>query len=297
MKSKKWSSFVLSIAFVLGMVHNGAAAVDTLPKEPSSDTRDALCNMVVYPKDHEMGKYSVQMVTADGKTLFFDDIGCVFNYKRNLDKEPQKIWVRDYHTLEWIEMNKAYVVSADIKTPMQYGFAFFKSKKTADQFVQSNKKLQAIMVEWKFVDQLAKKRLEMKQASHNHMGMNMDHHQMNHAKDIQVVIDGEKQTFQQAPVMVEGRVLVPLQGIFEKLGATVEWDQHAKTVKVVKSGSTIVLKMDSKVMTVNMKQMDLDVAAKLHNSHAMVPVRMISDALGAKITWDQKTRTVTIHSN
>lgn len=296
MKRKKWSSIALSIAFVLGMVQTGAAAGNTLPKEPSSDTRDALCHMVVYPKDHEMGKYTAQMVTADGKHLFFDDIGCMFNYKRNLTEEPQKMWVRDYHTLEWIDMDKAHVISADIKTPMQYGFAYFKSKESADQFVQLNEKLEAIMVDWKFVDQLAQKRLEMKQAGHNHMGMNMDHHQMNKAKDIQIIINGEKLTFQQAPMMEKGRVLVPLRGVFEKLGATVNWDQQAKTVKAVKSGATINLKINSKVMTINKKQVHLDVAAELHNDHAMIPVRAISEAWGAKVEWDSNTRTVMIHS-
>lgn len=285
MKRKKPVFFVLLIIFVLGMVQIGAAAGDLAPQEPTLDTHCAFCKMEVYPKTHGMGKYTAQMVPPDGKHLFFDDIGCMLNDKRNLTSEPQKMWVRDHGTLEWMEWDKASVVSADIQTPMHYGFAFFKNKETADKFVESNKKLEAIMVDWKLVDQLAQKRLEMKKAGHTQMGQ------------IQVMINGEKLSFHQAPIIVEGRVLVPVRGVFEKLGATVQWDQQTKTVKAVKGGTTITLKMNTKVIMVNKKQITLDVPAKIYNSRAMVPVRAISEALGAKVNWDSKTRTVMIHAN
>ena len=48
---------------------------------------------------------------------------------------------------------------------------------------------------------------------------------------IRVFIDGRPVNFDVPPNMVQGRVLVPLRGIFEQLGATVDYD--ARTQRIV----------------------------------------------------------------
>ena len=50
------------------------------------------------------------------------------------------------------------------------------------------------------------------------------------AADVSVKLDGETLAFEQPPVIIEGRTLVPLRAIFEALGASVEWDDATKTV-------------------------------------------------------------------
>lgn len=54
------------------------------------------------------------------------------------------------------------------------------------------------------------------------------------------------------------------------------------------------LKIGSQEMTVQGKTTVLDVAPKVENGRTLVPLRAISEALGAEVTWDEQTQTVTV---
>lgn len=111
---------------------------------------------------------------------------------------------------------------------------------------------------------------------------------------IKVVIDGELQQFEQSPIVVKGNTLVPMRAIFERLGAKVEWNQIQRTVKATKGDTTIGLTIGSSTATKNGQSVKLDVPAQTKNGHTMVPLRFISEALGANVQWNGKTSTVTI---
>ncbi|EPZ39310.1 MULTISPECIES: nitrous oxide reductase accessory protein NosL [Anoxybacillus] len=133
--------------------------------EPDENTVCVFCNMKVYPKEHELGKFTAKSATENGDVLFFDDIGCLFNYERD-HGEAAKKYVRDYNTLEWIELQNATVVKADIKTPMNYGYAFFAKKEDAEKFVSEQPN--ATIVSWEDVDQVAHERyMKKKQMMQN----------------------------------------------------------------------------------------------------------------------------------
>ncbi|SEG67141.1 copper amine oxidase N-terminal domain-containing protein [Paenibacillus sp. UNC499MF] len=111
---------------------------------------------------------------------------------------------------------------------------------------------------------------------------------------IQVTINGQTQRFEQPPVIVEGNTLVPLRAIFEKLGANITWNEQEQSVTAVKGGSAIYLKIGSKSAAVNGESKILEVPAQLVNEHTMVPVRFISEALGADVKWEPSSQTVII---
>src|SRR5690606_17634015 len=111
---------------------------------------------------------------------------------------------------------------------------------------------------------------------------------------IKVIIDGELQQFEQPPFVVNGTTLVPMRAIFERLGANVEWNQAQRSVKATKGNTTIQLAIGSNMASKNGENVKLDVAAQTKNNHTMVPLRFISEALGANVMWDGKTSTVTI---
>lgn len=114
---------------------------------------------------------------------------------------------------------------------------------------------------------------------------------------IKVIIDGELQQFEQPPVVVNGTTLVPMRAIFERLGATVEWNQAQRSVKATKGDTTIVLKIGSNIAVKNGQDVKLDVPAQTKNNHTMVPLRFISESLGANVMWNGQTSTVTITTN
>ena len=109
-----------------------------------------------------------------------------------------------------------------------------------------------------------------------------------------VSVNGKTVPFDQPPVLENGRTLVPLRAIFEALGASVEWDAVAQTVRSVKGNNQISLQIGSATMYVNGTPKTLDVAAKIINGRTLVPVRAVSEAFGGKVEWDQYSQTVVI---
>lgn len=111
---------------------------------------------------------------------------------------------------------------------------------------------------------------------------------------ISVTIDGKIKTFDVMPVMENDRVLVPMRGIFETLGADVSWNDKTMTVTAVKDDTIVELQIDNKTAKVNDKEIELDVPAKLVSKRTMVPVKFVADALGYNANWNAETNTVVI---
>ncbi|MEF2966418.1 copper amine oxidase N-terminal domain-containing protein [Paenibacillus sp. M1] len=117
------------------------------------------------------------------------------------------------------------------------------------------------------------------------------------ATPISVYIDGAKLATDQAPVVVQSRVLLPLRAIFEALDATVNWNQWTQTVTATRDNTTVVLKLKSKTATINNETVTLDVPAQAINGRTLVPVRFVSEALGSQVDWNSASKRVAITSN
>lgn len=113
---------------------------------------------------------------------------------------------------------------------------------------------------------------------------------------IKVLLDGKVQKYDQAPVMQSGTVLVPMRGIFESLGATVKYTAKTKTVDAVKGDIKVSLVLGKSTATVNGKTVKLTVPANAIKGSTMVPLRFVSESLGADVKWDQASKTVAITS-
>jgi len=114
---------------------------------------------------------------------------------------------------------------------------------------------------------------------------------------ITVVINGRKMVFDQEPVIFNNRLLVPLRAIFEELGASVTWNNSTKTAIATKDDLKIVLQIDNDEMLVNDKVYILDAPAQSINSRTFVPLRAVSEALGAEVNWDNNTKTIYIDTS
>jgi len=117
------------------------------------------------------------------------------------------------------------------------------------------------------------------------------------AAPVTVVVDGRTLTLQPAPFIAEDRVLVPLRGVFETLGAAVDWDGATRTVTARRPGSYVRLRIDSRVACLAPgcdQAAVLDVPAFIRDGRTFVPLRFVATALGAEVTWDGARRAVVI---
>jgi hypothetical protein len=86
--------------------------------------------------------------------------------------------------------------------------------------------------------------------------------------------------------LVRGRtVLVPLRSLFEQLGGTVSYDPATKTVDVSKPGSDIKVTVGKPEVEINGETRPLDVPPEIYRGAIVVPVRVISEGLGAYVQW------------
>ncbi|MFJ7731472.1 stalk domain-containing protein [Lysinibacillus sp. NPDC097231] len=111
---------------------------------------------------------------------------------------------------------------------------------------------------------------------------------------VSIYINGEKQSFSNQAIIENGSTLVPLRGIFESLGANVQWNQSTQTIDASKGNIKVWLKIGSKNAKVNDNAINLSVPAQVKSGKTLVPLRFISESLGANVQWNQKTQTITI---
>lgn len=115
------------------------------------------------------------------------------------------------------------------------------------------------------------------------------------AKDIEVLMDGEKITFDTVPIIENDRTLVPFRKIFETLGYKISWDSNNKKVNAIKKGKEIELTIDNKNIIVNGETISSDIAPKIINSRTYVPIRIVSEYSDCDVLWDSVTKTVLIY--
>lgn len=115
--------------------------------------------------------------------------------------------------------------------------------------------------------------------------------------DIQIVVRGAVLALS-APAFIErGKTIVPLREIAEGLDAEVGYDaggEGKQTVTLKRADRTAALTIGSAQMTANGKPVRLDAPARLLGGVTMVPLRALSEALGAVVAWDSVKRIVTI---
>jgi flagellum-specific peptidoglycan hydrolase FlgJ len=118
------------------------------------------------------------------------------------------------------------------------------------------------------------------------------------ATTIKLLVDGNDITSLSSPMIVNDRTLVPIRFVSEEIGAEVMWDGVNRTVKVIKGNKSVFLRIDSYLVEFNNGELYQlsDVAPIIINDRTYVPLRLISNALGIGIEWNEASRTVMVDS-
>lgn len=98
------------------------------------------------------------------------------------------------------------------------------------------------------------------------------------------------------PVMIKGRVMLPIRALVEEMGGVVRWDGKTRTVTLTAWKQEVKIPIDSSTIWVNGVSREFDVPAQIEGNRTLVPVRHL-ESLGCEVKWIEKTRSVIVYYN
>ena len=106
-----------------------------------------------------------------------------------------------------------------------------------------------------------------------------------------VVINGDR--LAGAAIVANNRVLVEMRPVFEKLGARVDYIAQENKVNAFTPQHGISLTVGSR-MAMMPDSVTLDSPPVMRDGKVYVPLRAVSQAFGATVQWDRRTRTAIV---
>jgi len=112
----------------------------------------------------------------------------------------------------------------------------------------------------------------------------------------EAVVDGKTIFMDVAPYIdpTTNRTLVPLRFISEVFGGEVAWDAQNKTITISIRGKSIILQVGNLNALVDGTFVKLEQPPIIKEGRTMVPLRFVSESLGAQVGWDNTSKTITI---
>jgi hypothetical protein len=113
---------------------------------------------------------------------------------------------------------------------------------------------------------------------------------------VSIYLDGLRLKTEPAPILYNGRTMVPFRAVAEALGLQVQWDAETESVLAGTTELDIKMQVGNRLATAQGKNITLDAEPILYENRVMIPLRFISESVGANVGWDQVAKRVTITS-
>lgn len=97
-----------------------------------------------------------------------------------------------------------------------------------------------------------------------------------------------------SPIIVNGRTLVPIRAVAEKLGYSVSWFEESQTVSMQNGSDLVQLSIGSDSLYHNSANIIIDVAPMIYESRTYLPVRAVTEAMGCGVKWNEEEKAVYI---
>ena len=111
-----------------------------------------------------------------------------------------------------------------------------------------------------------------------------------------VYYNGTKVSFPDAQPFVnqDSRTLIPVRAVVEEMKCKVDWNEETQIVTISRGTIEINLKIGENKATINGVEITFDTKAEINKSRSYVPLRFVSQTLGASVQWIGEDRTVRI---
>lgn len=118
-------------------------------------------------------------------------------------------------------------------------------------------------------------------------------------KPISVWLNGQSVILNKGVITRGNQTYIPLRSVFEKLGAQTRWDENSKIVTISReltdtTSLTITIDLKTSTATINNKPFKMPSKPFTVNGTAYLPLRFISETLGAAVDWVQKEHKIVI---
>lgn len=111
---------------------------------------------------------------------------------------------------------------------------------------------------------------------------------------MEINVNGQRIHLDTPAIVLNNRTMVPVRGVFEKMGADVEWYTGTTKIVVTLGNTQVVLNMGKTSATVNGEIKYMDVPPVVINNRTLIPLRFISESIGMWVGWVQGVALATI---
>jgi len=114
--------------------------------------------------------------------------------------------------------------------------------------------------------------------------------------EIKVLLNGKEIAFDQPPMIISGRTMIPVRIVAEALGIKGDWNNDTKTAVFSNNNTSIKLSAGNKIAEVNGMKVELDVSALIVEGRILIPLRFISEYFNVNVDWNAEKRVITMRN-
>ncbi len=118
----------------------------------------------------------------------------------------------------------------------------------------------------------------------------------NPSSNIRVIVDGAELVMDEAPMIQNGTILVPLRSVFEALGAQLIWNGDDSSILATAGLHTVRMVVGSTSALVDGLDVTMEVPPTVSGTRVLTPLRFSAESLGATAEWNPENQTATITS-
>ena len=115
-------------------------------------------------------------------------------------------------------------------------------------------------------------------------------------KNVRVKKDGKEKALEldTAPFIYDGSTMIPLRGLMEEMGMSVDWDGKFQKIEVYDDNTDMELFIEDDRAFINSERYNVSVAPMIKDSRTFIPLRFMSEQMGYKVYWDSEKQEIKI---
>lgn len=87
------------------------------------------------------------------------------------------------------------------------------------------------------------------------------------------------------PVIEEDRTLMPIRGVIDEFGSSLDWDGDIQQVTIERKDVEIIMTIGEKTAIVNGEEVEMDIAPTIRDARTLLPLRFVNEQLGHNVEW------------